>query len=304
MAGRYDSSHVLYMQDEGGTEEWHIYAVDVTQGTTRDLTPLAGVTAYIHDLVLDHPGVAAIAINDRDKAWHDVYRIDIRTGRRELIVENTQELASIVLDRQLRPRLATKSRPEGGSSMFRFDGTALEQIRLIDHEDDLTTSVNGFTRDGKTLYIISSVGRDKAALLAMDWETGKEKVLAEHPKADISRILSNPETDVVEAASAEHLKVDWIPLNERIADDLKLLHGLLPGNVDIADRTPGRYALDRGLQCRRIAEHLPPVRPGQGNGVRIVLGASRTQILSPRAHAQPSHPCARRPRTGVVSHAA
>ena len=39
-----DSSHVLYMQDEGGTEEWHIYAVDVTHGTTRDLTPLAGVT--------------------------------------------------------------------------------------------------------------------------------------------------------------------------------------------------------------------------------------------------------------------
>ena len=233
----YDSSHVLYMQDEGGTEEWHIYAVDVTQGTTRDLTPLAGVTAHIHDLVLDHPGVAAIAINHRDKAWHDVYRIDIRTGERELIVENTQELASIVLDRQLRPRLATKSRPEGGSSVFRFDGTALEQIRVVDHEDDLTTSVNGFTRDGKTLYIISSVGRDKAALLAMDWETGTEKVLAEHPKADISRILSNPETDVVEAAGAEHLKIDWIPLNERIADDLKLLHGLLPGNVDIADRT-------------------------------------------------------------------
>jgi dienelactone hydrolase len=232
-----DSSHVLYMQDEGGTEEWHIYAVDVIQGSTRDLTPLIGVSAHIHDLVLDHPGVAAIAINDRDKAWHDVYRIDIRTGERELIVENTQELASIVLDRQLRPRLATKSRPEGGSSVFRFDGTVLEQIRLVDHEDDLTTSVNGFTRDGKTLYVISSVGRDKAALLAMDWETGTEKVLAEHPKADISRILSNPETDVVEAAGTEHLKVDWIPLNERIADDLKRLHGLLPGNVDIADRT-------------------------------------------------------------------
>jgi dipeptidyl aminopeptidase/acylaminoacyl peptidase len=232
-----DSSHVLYMQDEGGTEEWHIYAVDVTKGTTRDLTPLAGVSAHIHDLVLDHPGVAAVAINDRDKAWHDVYRIDIRSGERELIVENTQELASIVLDRQLRPRLATKSRPQGGSSVYRFDGTVLEQIRLVEHEDDLTTSVNGFTRDGKTLYVISSVGRDKAALLAMDWETGAETVLAEHPKADISRILSNPETDVVEAAGAEHLKVDWIPLNERIADDLKLLHGLLPGNVDIVDRT-------------------------------------------------------------------
>ncbi len=196
-----DSSHVLYMQDEGGTEEWHIYAVDVTQEKTLDLTPLAGVTCYIHDLVLDQPGIAAIAINDRDKAWHDLYRIDIRTGERELILENKQELASIVLDRQLRPRLATKSRPEGGSSVFRFDGTELEPIRVVEHEDDLTTSVQGFTRDGSTVYLLSSIGRDKAALLAMDWQTGTEKVLAEHPKADISRILLNPETDIVEAAA-------------------------------------------------------------------------------------------------------
>lgn len=232
-----DSSHVLYVQDEGGTEEWHIYAVDVSQGTTRDLTPLAGVTAYIHDLVLDRPGIAAIAINDRDKAWHDVYRIDIRTGERELIAENKQELASIVLDRQLRPRIATKSRPEGGSSVFRFDGTNLDPIRVVEHEDDLTTSIRGFTRDGNTLYLLSSIGRDKGVLMAMDWHTGAEEVLAEHPKADISHVLLNPETDAVEAAAAEHLKVDWIPLTERIADDLKCLHGLLPGNIDIAART-------------------------------------------------------------------
>ncbi|NJO32917.1 MAG: S9 family peptidase, partial [Rhodospirillales bacterium] len=232
-----DSCHVLYMQDEGGTEEWHIYAVDVSHGTVRDLTPLAGVTAYIHDLVIDQPGIAAIALNDRDKAWHDVYRVDIRTGERELIVENKQELASIVLDRQLRPRIATKARPEGGSSVFRMDGTALELIRVVEHEDDLTTSIQGFTRDGSTLYLLSSIGCDKAALLAMDWQTGTEQVLAEHPKADISQILRNPETEVAEAAAAEHLKVDWIPLNERMAGDLKRLHGLLPGNIDIADRT-------------------------------------------------------------------
>ena len=232
-----DSSHILYMQDEGGTEEWHIYAVDVVQRTTRDLTPLPGVTAHFHDLVLDEPGVAAIAINDRDKAWHDVFRIDIRTGERELIVENTQELASIVLDRQLRPKLASKSRPEGGSTLFRFDGKVLEPVRVVEHEDDLTTSVQGFTRDGTTLYVLSSVGRDKAALLAMDWESGTEKVLAEHPKADISRVVLNPTTDVVEGAGAEHLTIDWIPLTERLADDLKLLHGLLPGSIDIADRT-------------------------------------------------------------------
>ena len=231
------SSHVLYMQDEGGTEEWHIFAVDIAEGTTRDLTPLPGVTAYIHDLVIDQPWTAAVAINDRDKAWHDIFRIDIRTGERELLFENTQELASIVLDRELHPRLATKSRPEGGSNVYKIDGTRLELVRVIEHEDDLTTRVQGFTRDGSTLYLISSVGRDKAALMAVDWQTGAETLLAEHPKADISQVLLNPETEVVEAAAAEYLQIDWIPLNEQIADDLKQLHSLLPGNIAVASRT-------------------------------------------------------------------
>ena len=31
------SAHVLYLQDEGGTEDWHIYAVPVEGGPARDL---------------------------------------------------------------------------------------------------------------------------------------------------------------------------------------------------------------------------------------------------------------------------
>ncbi len=232
-----DSSHVLCMQDEGGTEEWHVYAVEIGTATTRDLTPIAGVTAHIQDLSLDQPGLAAIAINDRDKAWHDIYRIDIRTGDRTVLFENRQEFANIVLDRQLRPRVATKSRKDGGSDVFRIDGAAHELIKTIGHDDDLTTSFRGFTRDGNTLYLLSSIGRDKAALIARDWHTGAEQVLAEHPKADISGVITNPTTGVAEAATAEHLKQDWIPLNERMAADLKLLHGELPGDVDIVDRT-------------------------------------------------------------------
>ncbi len=232
-----DSSHLLYMQDEGGTEEWHIFAVELAGGAARDLTPLAGVTAYIHDMSHDRPGVAAVAINDRDKAWHDIFAVDIRTGERELIIENRDEYSSVLLNHAYKPMVATKARPEGGSSVFRIDGGKPELMRQIAHEDDLTTNFRGFTRDGSTLYLLSSIGRDKAALFEMDWSSGKERLLAEHPKADISRSLRNPQTEVVEAAGAEYLKVDWIPLNERVAADLKTLHGLLPGNVDIVDRT-------------------------------------------------------------------
>jgi dipeptidyl aminopeptidase/acylaminoacyl peptidase len=84
---------------------------------------------------------------------------------------------------------------------------------------------------------LSSIGRDKAALVAFDWHTGSERVLAEHPKADVCRVVTHPETLNAEAVGAEHLLLDWIPLNEPMADDLKRLYGLLPGQIEIADRT-------------------------------------------------------------------
>jgi dipeptidyl aminopeptidase/acylaminoacyl peptidase len=232
------SRHLLFMQDEGGTEDWHIYAVLIDGGPARDLTPFAGVNARIEQLSPDHPHLLAVAINDRDQAWHDLYRIDINTAARELLFENTQQLAGILTDRQLVPRLAIKPRgPEGGKIIYRIDGTRLQQMLVVEHEDDLTTHPLGFTRDGRTFYSISSVGRDKAALFATTWDNGTTRLLAEHPKADISRVICHPLTGVVEAVGAKHLTLDWIALDDGIAADLKYLHGALPGEVGIADRS-------------------------------------------------------------------
>src|SRR4026209_2159366 len=52
----YDRTPVLYLQDEGGTEDWHIHAVAIASGEVRDLTPLPGVQARMQGLSLDHPG--------------------------------------------------------------------------------------------------------------------------------------------------------------------------------------------------------------------------------------------------------
>jgi dienelactone hydrolase len=317
-----DSTHVLYMQDEGGTEEWHIYSVAIESLATRDLTPLAGVSAHINQVGIDQPNFVALAINDRDKSWHDIYRVDIRSGERELIFENRQELSGIVLDRQLRPRLASRTRAaEGGSSIYRLEGTRLDPLGVVEHEDDLTTRFFGFTRDGSTLYRLSSIGRDKAALVAFDWATGSERVLAEHPKADVCRVLTHPDTKVAEAVGAEHLMLDWIALNEPMADDLKRLHGLLPGQIDIADRTrddsrwvvlasaadqPAVYHLyDRGkgtlaeLFTTRPELHSYRLAPMRGNVLRARDGLELVSYLT-LPHGSSSRPAAPLPMVLLV----
>jgi len=237
-AWSFTGTHVLYLQDEGGTEDWHIYAVEIGSGKVRDLTPIANVNARIEGLSRTRPGVLAVGLNDRDKAWHDLHCVDIATGERQLLFENRRGLAHVMVDRQLRPRLAVKTRDrEGGATVYRIAGDDIEEMRTIEHEDDLTTYPVAFTEDAGTLYWISSVGRDRAALLAMEWPAGQERVIAEHPRADISRVLTNPRTGTVEAVGARYVKLDWIALDAGIGADLDRLRRAVPGEIAIADRS-------------------------------------------------------------------
>ena len=143
----HNGTHVLYFQDENGTEDFHVFAVEVATSQSRNLTPLQGVQAQMLGLSRDFPDIVAVGLNERDKSWHDAFRLDIRTGKRELLFENRDELSRIVLDRQLNPRLATRTRAkEGGHTKFRIDNGKLVEIGVVEHEDDLTTYMRWASR--------------------------------------------------------------------------------------------------------------------------------------------------------------
>ena len=62
-------------------------------------------------------------MNDRDARWHDFYVVDIRTGERRLVYENTDEIASFVIDSRLNLRLATTMQNKGSGSAILKNGT-------------------------------------------------------------------------------------------------------------------------------------------------------------------------------------
>ena len=42
-----NGTHLLYLQDEGGNENFHLFVVDLAAGTTKDLTPFKSTRAEI-----------------------------------------------------------------------------------------------------------------------------------------------------------------------------------------------------------------------------------------------------------------
>src|SRR6185312_929868 len=79
----YTNDHVLYVQDQDGDENWHVYAVNLADSTTKDLTPLANVAAQIEEVSERAPDEILIGLNDRDQQVHDIYRVNITSGDRK-----------------------------------------------------------------------------------------------------------------------------------------------------------------------------------------------------------------------------
>ena len=84
----YNSANILYTQDHGGDENWNVYSTDIATGKTTNITPIKGVAAMIEGVSHTFPNEIIVGLNDRDPRLHDLYRVNIQSGQRTLLVQN------------------------------------------------------------------------------------------------------------------------------------------------------------------------------------------------------------------------
>ncbi len=234
----YKPGVLLYLRDTGGDEDFHAYSVDVATGTALDLTPFPKTRAFIGGVSPLQPNSVLIGMNDRAAEWHDLYRVDLASGKRTLVQKNDQKFASFIADANYQVRMATQSRADGGSDLLAPDGRGgWKKVDDIPFEDSLTTQPGGYTTDGKTLYFVDSRKRNTAALYAVDAASGERKLVFEDPRVDIGSTLSDPVTGVVQAVATDYLTEEWQVLDPAIRDDLARLDAIGPGVVDVTSRT-------------------------------------------------------------------
>ncbi len=195
-AWAHDGRHLLYVQDAGGDENWRLYDVDLPTMERRDLTPFEGVQARVMAGEKAFPDQILVGLNKDNPQLHDVYRLDLTSG------ELTRELANpgfigMVADSQLVVRAALQPRPDGSVVLVvrdSGDSPDWRELLTISAEDSLTTAPVGFSADGRSLLVISSVGAEAARLVRIDLESGGTEVLAEDPEADVSAVRIHPDT--------------------------------------------------------------------------------------------------------------
>src|SRR5215469_10634068 len=130
-----DGKYILFVQDKGGDENYNVYAVNPSETpaagqvpTARNLTDLKGARAEIFAAPKIDPDALYIGLNDRDKSWHDLYKVKISTGERTLMRKNTDRITSWGFDQKGQLRLATRAADNGHTEILRLDPEGFKKI--------------------------------------------------------------------------------------------------------------------------------------------------------------------------------
>jgi dipeptidyl aminopeptidase/acylaminoacyl peptidase len=232
----FTGNHVLFLQDEGGDENWHLYSVDVANGKQTDLTPFKGIRAEVAGLSWKKPNIVIVGINIREPEWHDLYEVNIATGARKVYEENLEQIGAYTLDLDLNPRLALKTNPEG-SEILRRAGKKWVSLLKYATEDSQTTGIVDIEGDGKTALMTTSVGRDKSALARIDLKSGKTSVIGSSEQADVEAIWLNPKTSAPQAYTVNYLKPEITIIDKSVEGDVAKIKKELGESFAVTSRT-------------------------------------------------------------------
>jgi dipeptidyl aminopeptidase/acylaminoacyl peptidase len=183
-----DGKYIAYVKDNGGDENFNVYAVDPGASAaagadappSRDLTNLKGVRVMLFAAPKTDPDVVYIGLNDRDQAWHDLYKLKISTGERTLIRKNTDHIAGWIFDLKGNLRLAQRVLDSGDQEILRVDAASFTPIYTCNVFE--TCDPIQFHKDAQRVYIQTNKGDlDLTTLALLDPVTGKLEAVESDP---------------------------------------------------------------------------------------------------------------------------
>lgn len=179
------SERILYLQDNKGNENYHLYAVSKDGSNHTDLTPFKDVTVWIIDELEDSETEVIIAMNKRNKEIFDAYRLNIETGDMTVEAENPGNISEWFTDHEGNIRAALTTDGVNSSLLYRENRKELFKTVLTTSFRE-TVSPLFFTFDNKYIYATSNLNRDKNAIVKFDIANGIEtELLFEHQEVDV-----------------------------------------------------------------------------------------------------------------------
>ncbi len=257
-----DGRRILYLQDKGGDEAYHLFAVDVsdTSAQARDLTPFRNIEVEVLAIPPRTPDTLLITLNKRDPSLADAYRLDLRTGALELAAENPGTFLGYAADGANQVRVAYAVDSLGRYGLYARDSerAAWRLVRQYPVEDKITPV--RFHPDGRRLYMLSNQGVDLSRLVLVDLAAGEESVVHTDPQQEV-----DIHSALFDDATGELLLTKYVGDTARFYPHTADLRQLLSrvwragdGAVELgsATRDRGRWVVTRNSPTKSAVTYL------------------------------------------------
>ncbi len=301
-----DGRYVLYVQDKGGNENFNVYAVDPAAGpeaatgvpSARNLTNIEGARALVYSVPRNDPSHILVGLNDRDPAYHDVYKVNLATGQRTLLLENNQKIGFYIYDQNGNVRLAMRQIPGGSTELLRVEGSDLVRIYTTTYKEQAFPI--RFHPDGKRVYMRTNKGDnvDLAQLVLMDVQTGKTELIESDPEkqVDFASAAFDDETDELLATVYVGDRTRIYPKNDAVKRDLEIIRSKVPdGDLHLMSSTK-----DLRLMLMSISSDVDPGSVylyNRDKGSVDLVYKSRPEL--PSQHLAPMQPVRYKARDGL-----
>lgn len=230
-----DPRWMLYMQDSGGDENWHVYRVDLDDpgAAAVDLTPFPGARASF-DLPRGLPGKAIVQINNRNPELLDAYELDIATGELTLIAQNPGTVVGW-LTAPNGDLFTNTLTAEGDVEISQWDSATatLRPVKVYQGADyPLGIFPVVITPDGTGIWLGSNEGTDRTRLVRVDVATGAETEVDSHPTFDLAAQMVLPNPFILSERTGELI-------GARYYGERQVIHALDPNFAAVLDKLTG-----------------------------------------------------------------
>src|SRR5690349_3974955 len=292
-----DGKYILFVQDKAGDENYNVYAVNPADAPAagqdvpapRNLTDVKGVRAFIYSVPRSEPDAIYVGLNDRDAAWHDLYKVKISTGERTLMRKNTERITAYYFDLKDQLRLATRSAENGDTEVLRVDADKFAKVYTCNVFE--TCGPIRYHKDGERVYFQTNKGSgvDLVSLELFNPTTGKEEVVETDPmkRVDFGNATFSEVSDDLIATTYDDERERIYFKDKGFEADYKNLQKQLPGNelnfvsstkdeklwiiganadtdpgsTDLFDRATKKLTLQYQIREKLNRSYLAPMKP-------------------------------------------
>lgn len=220
--GWINNERLYYLMDQGGNENYHIYAANIDGSNVKDLTPFEDVTASIVNLLKDQKDYIIISMNKNNKQIFEPFKLNVVTGELTLLYENSDvnnPIQDYIFDKDGNMRGYVKL--VNGIEMETYykdkNSQDFKLLKKTNWDDTFyITAFNYRSSNPDEAYVVTNLDSDKIKIVLYNLAKNEQiKEVYSHPVYDISGLrLSRKRNYELDAFQYQGEKLEIVPVSD------------------------------------------------------------------------------------------